>query len=125
MPIERRRLVLVAEDNDSTRSALERFLRLRGYEVIAARTVDDALDALLVHRPAAVITELVLPGGTGRDIVVSAPPRVPVVMFTARPDESSQLERLRPRTTLVAKPYSLVMLIELLDEMLARAEALP
>jgi hypothetical protein len=38
------------------------------------------------------------------------------------PAESAELERLRPRTRLVQKPYSLLMLVESLREMLAAAK---
>jgi hypothetical protein len=33
--------------------------------------------------------------------------------------ESRELERIRPRTRMVEKPYSLTMLVEQLEEMLA------
>ena len=98
------RLVLVAEENASIRDVLEKFLRLRGFDVVTASTVDEALDTILLRQPAAAIVELRLAGGSGRDVVVSMPSRVPVIIFTAEPSESSQLERLRPRTRLVLKP---------------------
>ena len=53
------------------------------------------------------------------------PSRVPVIMFTEDARASAELERLRPRTRFVAKPYSLLLLIEALEEMLAAAESLP
>jgi DNA-binding response OmpR family regulator len=115
----------VAEEDTSIRDVLGKFLRLRGFDVVATSTVDEALDAILLRQPAAAIVELRLADGSGRDVVVSMPARVPVIIFTGDPSASSQLERLRPRTELVAKPYSLVMLIEILEEMLARTEALP
>jgi len=125
MSIDERRLVLVAEEDASIRETLGKFLRLRGFDVVAASTVDEALDTIVLRQPAAAIVELRLADGSGRDVVVSMPSRVPVIIFTAEPSESSQLERLRPRTHLVLKPYSLVMVIELLEEMLARTDALP
>jgi DNA-binding response OmpR family regulator len=122
MPNDGSRLVLIADENASIRDALGKILRLRGFDVIAAATVEDALEAMALHQPAAAIVELKLGGGSGRDVVVSMPSRVPVIIFTSEPGESSHLERLRPRTTLVLKPYSLVMLIEILEQMLARTE---
>ena len=41
--------------------------------------------------------------------------------FHTRYNESAELERLRPRTRLIEKPYSLVLLVETLEEMLAEA----
>ena len=60
---------------------------------------------------------------SGRDVVVSAPPEIPVIIFSGVPSESAELERLRPRTRLIEKPYSLVLLVETLEEMLADAGA--
>jgi hypothetical protein len=47
------------------------------------------------------------------------PANVPVIIFSGVPSESAELERLRPRTRLVQKPYSLVLLVEALQEMIA------
>jgi hypothetical protein len=41
-----------------------------------------------------------------------------VIIFSGVPSESAELERLRPRTRLVQKPYSLTMLVEALKEMI-------
>jgi hypothetical protein len=41
--------------------------------------------------------------------------------FSGVPSESSELERVRPRTRLIEKPYSLVLLIETLEEMLTES----
>ena len=51
-------------------------------------------------------------------MLVSIPADVPVIIFSGVPSESAELERLRPRTRLIEKPYSLVMLVETLQEML-------
>ena len=59
---------------------------------------------------------------SGRDVVVSTPADVPVIIFSGVPSESAELERLRPRTRLIEKPYSLVLLVETLEEMLAEAK---
>jgi DNA-binding response OmpR family regulator len=120
-----RRVVLVVDDDESLRNALGRLLRLRGFEFAAAASVGEALDAILMHRPSAAIIQLELPSGTGRDVVVSMPPRVPVIMCSTDPRDSTELERLRPRTRLMLKPCSLVLLIEALEEMLQHAESVP
>jgi hypothetical protein len=50
------------------------------------------------------------------------PAGTPVIIFSGVPSESAELERLRPRTRLFQKPYSLTMLIEALNEMLNSAK---
>ncbi len=119
----RTRVVLLVEDEPGIRKPLEQFLRMRDYAVVCADTVQDALHLLRLHPPDAAIVDLCLKEGSGRDVVVQIPPKVPVIIFSGMRAESCQLERLRPRTRIVEKPYSLTMLLEQLEEMLARTRA--
>jgi DNA-binding response OmpR family regulator len=114
-------LVLVVEDDQGVRRPLEKFLQLHDFKVVTAETADDAIDAIQQHRPVAAIVDLRLARGSGRDVVISMPAGTPVIIFSGVPSESAELERLRPRTRLVQKPYSLLMLVESLREMLAAA----
>ena len=56
-------------------------------------------------------------------MVISTAAEVPVIIFSGVPSESAELERLRPRTLLIEKPYSLVLLVETLEEMLAETSS--
>ena len=105
----------------SVRRPLVKFLEMHGFAVVTAETSDEGLDALQEaparrrrRRPAAA-------RGSGRDVVVATPADVPVIIFSGVPSESAELERLRPRTRLIEKPYSLVLLVETLEEMLAES----
>jgi DNA-binding response OmpR family regulator len=91
--------------------------------VITAETSDEGLEALKKHKPVAAVIDLRLRRGSGRDVVVSAPADVPVIIFSGVPSESAELERLRPRTRLIEKPYSLVLLVETLEEMMAESSS--
>jgi hypothetical protein len=73
------------------------------------------------NRVVAAVIDLRLRRGSGRDVVTAVPAEVPVIIFSGVPSESSELERLRPRTRLIEKPYSLVLLVETLEEMLAES----
>ncbi len=115
-------LVLVVEDDHGVRRPLEKFLQMREFRVVTAETADEAIDAIHLHHPHAAIVDLRLARGNGRDVVVSMPAGTPVIIFSGVPAESAELERLRPRTRLVQKPYSLLMLVESLREMLAAAK---
>jgi hypothetical protein len=55
--------------------------------------------------------------------VSAAPVDVPVIIFSGVPSESAELERVRPRTRLIEKPYSLVLLVETLEQMLAESDS--
>jgi DNA-binding response OmpR family regulator len=115
------RLVLVVEDDVSVRRPLVKFLEMHGFSVVTAETADEGLDALKKHRLVAAVIDLRLKKGSGRDVVVSVPGDVPVIIFSGVPSESAELERVRPRTRLIEKPYSLVLLVETLEEMLVES----
>jgi DNA-binding response OmpR family regulator len=112
-------LVLLVDGDRTVRHPLEKFLELQRFRVVTADTVEDAMTAIHHHRPAAAIVDLQLASGSGRDVVISMPAGAPVIIFSGVPDQSAGLERLRPRTRLFQKPYSLLLLIETLQEMLA------
>src|SRR5512142_2861789 len=113
------RLVLVVEDDVSVRRPLVKFLEMHGFSVVTAETSDEGIDALNKHHLVAAVVDLRLRRGSGRDVVASAPAEIPIIIFSGVPSESSELERSRPRTRLIEKPYSLVLLVETLEEMLA------
>jgi DNA-binding response OmpR family regulator len=115
-------LVLVVEDDHGVRRPLQKFLEMHHFQVVTAETADDAIDMIHQHRPVAAIVDLRLARGSGRDVVVSMPAGTPVIIFSGVPSESAELERLRPRTRLVQKPYSLTMLVEALKEMIGAAK---
>ena len=117
------RVVLVVEDDVSVRRPLVKFLEMHGFTVTTAETSDEGLEALKKHRFTAAVVDLRLKRGSGRDVVVSAPPDIPVIIFSGVPSESAELERLRPKTRLIEKPYSLVLLVETLEEMLSDSGA--
>jgi DNA-binding response OmpR family regulator len=123
MTKEASRLVMVVEDDVSVRRPLVKFLEMHGFAVVTAETADEGLDALKQHKLTAAVIDLRLRKGSGRDVVVSTPSEVPVIIFSGVPSESAELERLRPRTRLIEKPYSLVLLVETLEEMLAESGA--
>jgi DNA-binding response OmpR family regulator len=116
-------VILVVEDDLSVRQPLVRFLEMRQFTVVTAETADEGLDAVRTRRPAAAIVDLRLRRGSGREVVVSIPPDIPVIIFSGLRSESADLETVRPNTRLVEKPYSLVMLMDILEEMIAEAKA--
>ena len=117
------RPVLVLEDDPSVRRPLVKFLELRGFSVVTADTADEGLEILRKQQPVAAVIDLRLERGSGRDVIASTPSNIPVIIFSGVPSESGDLERLRPRTRLIEKPYSLVQLVETLEEMIEKAAA--
>src|SRR6266508_206602 len=117
------RLVLVVEDDLSVRRPLVKFLEMHGFAVVTAETADEGVELIRKQKLVAAVVDLRLRRGSGRDVVVSTPADIPVIIFSGVPSESAELERLRPRTRLIEKPYSLVLLVETLQEMLAESSS--
>ena len=115
------RLVLVVEDDLSVRRPLVKFLEMHGFAVVTAETSDEGLEALKNNEIVAAVLDLRLRRGSGRDVVTATPADIPVIIFSGVPSESAELERIRPRTRLIEKPYSLVLLVETLEEMMAES----
>jgi DNA-binding response OmpR family regulator len=116
-----RPLILVVEDDLAVRGPLEKFLALHGFDVVAAETADAALARLAEHSVQGAVVDLRLPQGSGREVVLSIPPPTPVIIFSAVPDQSAQLEQMRPNTRSILKPFSLLMLVETLQKMVDAA----
>lgn len=124
MTVDARRLVLVVEDDLSVRRPLVKFLEMHGFGVVTAETSDEGLEALKQQGLVAAVVDLRLRRGSGRDVVIATPAAIPVIIFSGVPSESAELERIRPRTRLIEKPYSLVLLVETLEEMLVESQNL-
>ena len=114
-------VVLVVEDDSAVRHPLVRFLEMRQFAVVTAETAEEGVDAIHQYHPQAAIIDLKLKRGSGREVVVEMPPGVPVIIFSGLRSDSGNLEVTRPRTRLIEKPHSLIMLMDALEEMLEQA----
>jgi DNA-binding response OmpR family regulator len=112
-----RAVVLVAEDEEQLRDPLVHLLRLRGFEVIAAESATEAIDAMAPAAPHAAIVDWNLKQGLGSDVIERIPAATPVIVFSGS-READGIEHLRPSTRFVEKPCSLTWLIDTLNEML-------
>jgi CheY-like chemotaxis protein len=62
-------LILVVDDDDAVRSVLEEGLADAGFHVITASDGRDAIEKYRRHRPALVITDVLMPRLSGIDLV--------------------------------------------------------
>lgn len=62
-------LILVCDDDRSVVDTLSAMLRQHGYRPIGVTDGDSAVDGAITHRPAAVLTDLLMPGTSGADVV--------------------------------------------------------
>jgi len=61
--------ILLAEDHDDTRLALERLLKRWGHEVRTASTIAEAASIAAEYRPELLLSDIGLPDGTGIDLL--------------------------------------------------------
>lgn len=113
--------VLVIEDDPAVRTALQRALKLEGYDVVVAETGGAGREALARHDPDLVVLDLMLPDVDGLEVcrqMRAAGDKRPVLMLTARSAVADRVEGLDAGADdYLVKPFSL-------DELFARARAL-
>lgn len=90
--------MLVVDDEPNVRRALSRLLSSAGYVVHGAADAETALEALERRKMAAVVTDIVLPGIDGIELlrrIRATDPDVPVVVITGGPRLETAIEAMR------------------------------
>ncbi|MGD9765432.1 MAG: response regulator [Candidatus Binatia bacterium] len=97
--LEGPRKILAVDDSLTYLHELAAVLRADGYEVILARSGDEALDLLAVESVDCILLDLIMPGLGGKETchcIKTAPGmrEIPLVMLTALEDRAAMLEGL-------------------------------
>jgi two-component system, OmpR family, KDP operon response regulator KdpE len=111
--------ILVVDDEPQIVRGLIVVLREAGYDVEAAETKREALDAIAVRAPEAMVLDLVLPDGSGVDVCAEVRrwSALPIVVLSAIGDEREKVRALDAGADdYVTKPFGT-------DELLARLRA--
>ncbi|MBD3402107.1 response regulator [candidate division GN15 bacterium] len=80
-----KRQVLVVDDEEVIRDILETFLRLERFRALTAASGDEALALMAEHDVHAVISDILMPGMNGMELLVRIKeerPEIPVIMIT-------------------------------------------
>jgi two-component system response regulator MprA len=113
--------ILVVDDEPAVREAVERALRLEGHDVALAADGSQALHALGVWPPDAVVLDVLMPRVDGLELcrrMRDRGDRTPVLMLTARDAVSDRVSGLDAGADdYLVKPFAL-------EELLARVRAL-
>ena len=95
----RPKTLLLVDDNPMDQHLIGDLIgKQLGWEVVTAGSGDEALAALRVRNPGMVLTDLVMPGMNGLDLLEEVRrefPRVPVVLMTAYGNEELAIKALR------------------------------
>lgn len=122
-PPERREKILVVDDEESIREAMDEFLKGEGYEVSLAENGSEALEMFEENEYDIVFMDIKMPGIDGIKTLKEmkkSKPKVKVIIITGLPDEET-FERAMAVTEgtvegFVAKPFKPDDLRKVLDE---------
>ncbi len=116
--------VLIVDDAEAMRLALEDCLRLQGYEVVAAASGREALDLLRSQRFDLLLTDQAMPGLSGLELteaVARIHPDIPIVLLTGHSDIELARDSLRRGASdFVTKPVNIRELPILIERNLTR-----
>ncbi len=110
--------VLLVDDDEGIRSAMQRMLAYDGYSVIEAANATEALTAIDTYGPTigVLITDIVMPGMHGDElarIVCQRFPHIAVLLVSAYGDAHELTSRLqKPGCRFLAKPFALQTFLE-------------
>lgn len=120
---EGRFVVLVVDDEESYREALNVGLTVEGFVVVAAASLGEARELIVTTKPDIILLDVMLPDGSGidfcREIYDSSD--IPVIMVTARTSEVDVVLGLEiGAADYVTKPYRLRELVARMRAILRR-----
>jgi DNA-binding response OmpR family regulator len=122
----RAKRILLVEDNAPLRELTQAVLSSSGYVVLVAENGLQALALFEAHGPVdLVITDLIMPGMNGVDLVdrLNECTPVKVLLISGNPDEVISVEGLVERgTDFLSKPFSAATLLERVKALLIGSE---
>jgi two-component system, OmpR family, response regulator ResD len=122
---ERRRTVLVVDDEPTIAEVVARYLERAGYDTATAGDGVEAMRLAAERRPDLVVLDLMLPELDGLEVLrrlrEGDRPRTPVIVLTAKSEQDDKLVGLRSGADdYVVKPFSPSELVARVDAVLRR-----
>jgi two-component system, OmpR family, alkaline phosphatase synthesis response regulator PhoP len=124
----RLRSIVIVEDDEDIGDSIRYNLEREGFRVRVATTGEDALNLILDRPPSLVLLDLNLPHMSGFEMcrrlrAESTTARVPILMLTARTDESDKVLGLNlGADDYITKPFSMRELVARVNAVLRRAD---
>lgn len=120
--------ILVVDDESRMRKLVKDFLVRRDYEVLEAQDGEEALDIFYKNKDIAlIILDVMMPKMNGWEVVkeVRETSRIPIIMLTAKSDESDELMGFDLGVDeYIAKPFSPKILVARVEAILRRTNKL-
>jgi nitrogen regulation protein NR(I) len=115
--------ILVIEDDPSIRDVLWSFLGEKGFEVTLAKNGDQGLEIVRSEKFDLVLTDLVMPGISGMDVlkeIMASKINVPVIVLTAFGSVQTAVEAMRIGAfDYITKPYNFEELLIVIGKALS------
>ena len=116
--------VLVVDDEPTVRDVVARYLERDGYVVHEVGDCDDVAAAVTSFHPDLIVLDVMLPNRSGLEVLRDLGARVPVILLTARTDETDRVLGLElGADDYVVKPFSPRELVARVRSVLRRAQA--
>lgn len=119
--------ILVVDDEPRMRKLVKDFLNIKGYEVVEAGDGEEALDIFCTQKDISlIILDVMMPKMSGWDVLktVRKTSNVPVIMLTARGEETDELQGFKlGADEYISKPFSPKILTARVDAILRRTNA--
>ncbi len=118
-------VILLVEDEIEFLKVNARLLQRRGYHVLTAQNVREAMDTLAQNTPDLLILDIMLPDGSGHDICKNfrLTSDKPVIFLSAKGDTQDKIEGLKYGADYyLTKPYSFDELFAIIERLLEREE---
>jgi DNA-binding response OmpR family regulator len=115
--------ILVVDDEPTISQVVASYLRRDGFRAVTASDGPSAVEAALEHRPDLVVLDVMLPGFDGLQVMARLRQvrHVPVILLTARGEESDRVIGLRlGADDYVVKPFSPAELVARVHAVLRR-----
>lgn len=117
--------ILVVDDESRMRKLVKDFLSKKGYEVIEAADGEEAIEKFYYNKDIAlIILDVMMPKMNGWEVCreLRKESKVPIVMLTAKSDESDELLGFELGVDeYISKPFSPKILVARIDSILRRA----
>ncbi len=120
--------VYVVDDDASFRTAIERRLKLAGYEVVTYSSAQGLLDNLpAADEPGCILLDVQIPGLSGPELqarLVERGSMLPIVFLTGHADTATTVRAIKAGAEdFLTKPVSSEQLIDAIERALTRQEA--
>jgi FixJ family two-component response regulator len=109
-------MVVIIEDDESYRGAIQRLLKSAGFSVESFASAEDFLRSDRQHETGCLITDIRMPGMSGLELQAKLNAdhcQIPTIFITAHGDEDMRLQAMRGGAVkFMVKPFDCAILLE-------------